>query len=265
MASDIEVAYGRSRGRLRRRSAQTLAVKNASICAPRGEITGIVGESGSGKSSLGLAMAGLNGYQTGGTTLIYDDPQTSRRPARADIQMVFQDPVATLDPRQSIQGGLAELSALYPGRSDWIGPEGLLGKVGLEAGLLRRYPHQLSGGQCQRISIARALLLRPFAIIADEPTSSLDVSVQAQVLDLLRHLCATEQLALVLITHDFAVVRQTCEQVYVMKSGAVVESGDCVDVLTRPQHSYTKELLSNVPGSRLEELTRAAGVQNSSS
>lgn len=257
-AESVRVRY-RHQAIFGRRADAVDSVAGVSITATRGEITGLVGESGSGKSSLGLAIAGLNASKIEGDVYFGDSTGTRIAPSRADIQMVFQDPVAALDPRQTIRAGLTELRRLYPGRSDHDSIEVTVENVGLTTNLLDRYPHQLSGGQCQRVCIARALMLGPLAIIADEPTASLDVSVQARVLALLTRLCETENVAIMLITHDIAVVRQVCEQVYVMKDGSVVESGGTERVLGDPQADYTQELLRAVPGRRFTELaTRRA-------
>jgi ABC-type dipeptide/oligopeptide/nickel transport system ATPase subunit len=162
--------------------------------------------------------------------------------------MVFQDPNASFDPRQSVRSGLRELRRLHKQRTDWTSDEDLLRRVGLQPTLLGRLPHQLSGGQAQRVSVARALLLRPKLLIADEPTSALDVSVQAQILDLLRTLCRDEDLSILFISHDLAVVRSLCRRVYVMRGGQVVESGLTADIMARPQHEYTVKLLEAIPG-----------------
>lgn len=255
IAKNMTVRYG-SKWRFGRTSALE-AVRDVTVSAPLGAITGIVGESGSGKSSLGLAIAGLNPDLATGDVMI----QTSRdsvagKPTRADIQVIFQDPIGALDPRQSIRSGLTELRRLYPGRSDQFTISEVADRVGFPTDLLDRYPHQLSGGQCQRVCIARAIMLQPLAILADEPTASLDVSVQARVLALMSDLCEQANLAIVLITHDIAVVRQVCRDMYVMNAGRIVESGRTDDVLGAPQDAYTQRLLASVPGSHFTELTR---------
>lgn len=255
IATDMRVRYG-SKWRFSRNTARD-AVRDVTVSAPLGTITGIVGESGSGKSSLGLAIAGLNPGLVAGDVTIQKSPESGAgKPTRADVQVIFQDPVGALDPRQSIRSGLAELRRLYPGRSDQSTIDEVVDRVGFPTNLLDRYPHQLSGGQCQRICIARAIMLRPLAIIADEPTSSLDVSVQARVLALMSDLCGQANLAIVLITHDIAVVRQVCRDMYVMNAGCIVESGKTDDVLSHPKDAYTQRLLASVPGSEFTKLTR---------
>jgi ABC-type glutathione transport system ATPase component len=231
------------------------AVRGVSIVVAPGELVGIVGESGSGKSSIALAVAGIGRVTSGAIRILGKDrtkPRGGRvgRAGRADVQMVFQDPYSSLDPRQTIRSGLAELRHLHPGRTDWIADEELLRSVGLQANLLKRYPHQLSGGQCQRISIARALLLKPAVLVADEPTSSLDVSVQAQILNLVLDLQSERGFGVLFISHDLGVVRQVCERVYVLQSGVVVEEGVTETVFASPSEPYTQRLIASIPGRR---------------
>ncbi|MFN7150130.1 MAG: ABC transporter ATP-binding protein [Microthrixaceae bacterium] len=231
-----------------RRPANT-AVDGVSVFAEHCEIVGVVGESGSGKTSLAMAVGGL-GRVTSGTIDVdgvTPGPKMSRE-ERAAIQMVFQDPHGSLDPRQSIGRGLKELRKLHPRRTDWITDEELLAKVGLGDAILTRLPHQISGGQAQRVSIARALLLRPSLLLADEPTSGLDVSIQAQIVRLLKQIRDEEGLTILFISHDLAVVRAICDRVFVMKDGKVVEQGTADQVLERPEHPYTRKLLAAVPG-----------------
>lgn len=233
----------------RRRRPANVAVDGVSVFAERSEIVGVVGESGSGKTSLAMAVGGL-GRVTSGTIDVdgvTPGPKMSRD-ERAAIQMVFQDPHGSFDPRQSIGQGLRELRKLHPKRTDWITDRDLLDKVGLGEGILTRLPHQISGGQAQRVSIARAILLRPSLLLADEPTSGLDVSIQAQIVRLLKQIRDDEELTILFISHDLAVVRAICDRVFVMKDGKVVEEGPTDEVLERPQHPYTRKLLAAVPG-----------------
>ncbi|WP_406724636.1 ABC transporter ATP-binding protein [Streptomyces sp. GD-15H] len=241
---DLSIIHPARRGR----QANT-AVDRVTVTADAGEIVGIVGESGSGKTSLAMAVAGLGRVTDGviGVGRVRPGPRMSRED-RAAVQMVFQDPHASLDPRQSIGRGLRELRKLHPRRTDWIDDVGLLARVGLPPEVLDRLPHQISGGQAQRVSIARALLLRPTLLLADEPTSALDVSVQAQILKLLKELRDTDGLTILFISHDLAVVRTLCDRVYVMRNGVVVESGRTAEVLEKPRHEYTRTLLDAVPG-----------------
>jgi ABC-type glutathione transport system ATPase component len=252
---NLHVVYDPPAATLGKPRSGVPAVRGVSIVVAPGEVVGIVGESGSGKSSIALAVAGVGRVTSGSIRILGEDrtrPRIGRegRLARADVQMVFQDPYSSLDPRQSIQSGLAELRHLHPGRTDWTTDEDLLRSVGLHANLLQRYPHQLSGGQCQRISIARALLLQPVVLVADEPTSSLDVSVQAQILNLLLDLQSTRRFGVLFISHDLGVVRQVCERVYVLQSGVVVESGTPESVFASPSQPYTQRLIASIPGRR---------------
>lgn len=236
----------------RRGRAGVVAVDDVSLSIEAGEFVALIGESGSGKSSLALAAAGL-GRISGGTVEILGTDLSrlrgrARRERRADVQVVFQDPVASLDPRQRVDRGLSELRRIHPRRTGWTTDGSLLERVGLSAEILRRYPAEMSGGQAQRVVIARALLLRPRLLLADEPSSALDVSVQAQILRLLLGLTAEEGIAVLLVTHDLSIVRHTAERLYVMRRGVVVEEGDTETVLTRPRHAYTNALIDALPG-----------------
>ena len=235
------------------------AVDHVSMELPARTIVGIVGESGSGKTSVAMVAAGLapatSGEVWSGQTRI---TTSMSRADRAHVQMVFQDPQGSLDPRQSVGSGLRELRRLHPDRTTWTTDEELLDRVGLSSALLTRLPHQLSGGQAQRVSIGRALLLRPSVLIADEPTSALDVSVQAQILVLLDEIRRDAGLSILFISHDLAVVRSICETVHVMKGGRVVESGPTKDVMDRPSNEYTAALLSAIPGRELRHAQAAS-------
>ncbi len=234
-------------GKLRR--PPTVAVEEVSLHADRGEIVGVVGESGSGKSSLAMAVGGLGRVTDGVIDVdgVRPGPRMSRD-QRAEIQMVFQDPHGSLDPRQSVGKGLDELRRLHPARTDWITNVELLARVGLVEGTLGRLPHQISGGQAQRVSIARALLLKPSLLLADEPTSGLDVSIQAQIVRLIKDIRDQWNLTILFISHDLAVVRALCDRVCVMQRGVIVEQGPTVQVLSRPEHPYTRKLMDAVPG-----------------
>nr|BFE57678.1 hypothetical protein GCM10020063_022040 [Dactylosporangium thailandense] len=230
------------------------AVDHVSLRIEAGESVAVVGESGSGKTTLALAATGL-GPRGGGDIRLLGHSLSSvgrkqLRRLRPEVQVVFQDPHGSLDPRQSVRSGLKELRALQPERTAWIDDADLLGRVRLAPELLERYPHQLSGGQAQRVCIARALLMRPRLIVADEPTSGLDVSVQADVLALLREIRTATGAALLMISHDLAVVRSVCDTVHVMYRGQVVESGPCERVFAEPENDYTRELLAAMPGAR---------------
>jgi ABC-type glutathione transport system ATPase component len=226
-------------------------VNDVSIAVGAGEIVGVVGESGSGKTSLALAISRLGPCSAGEVRLLDEDLGALRgrrlRAVRPLVQMIFQDPQGSLDPRQSVRSGLAELRRLHPERAGWITDEALLERVRLTPAHLGRFPHQLSGGQAQRVCIARAVLTRPRLLIADEPTSGLDVLVQADILELLLELRAEFGLSMLLITHDLGLVRRICDRVYVMLTGEVVEEGSAEQVLARPAHEYTQRLIRAVP------------------
>ncbi|MEV4376297.1 ATP-binding cassette domain-containing protein [Streptosporangium sp. NPDC049644] len=252
----------RARGR---RGHPVVAVDDVSLGVGAGEIVGVVGESGSGKTSLAMAVAGLGKISTGKVTVSGTEVgKRFSRSARAEIQVILQDPHGSLDPRQSVRRGLRELRGIHSERTAWVTDEELLAKVGLTADLLDRLPHQMSGGQAQRVSIARALLLRPSLLLADEPTSALDVSVQAQILRLLLELRRTEGLAILFISHDLAVVRAVCDQVHVMLRGQVVEHGVTAEVFDRPAHEYTRRLLAAIPGRQTASPAEQAHVSDDS-
>ena len=220
-----------------------------------GEALGIVGESGCGKSTLARALVGLQQTVSGGIVLDGKDlaklDEKAWRQHRRDIQMVFQDPVASLDPRMTIAESIEEpLKALCPeldaaARSARVTE--LLQRVEI-ADLGGRYPHELSGGQCQRAGIARALSVKPRVLVCDEPVSALDTAVQAQVLALLAELQKEQNLALIFISHDLAVVQQLCRRVLVMYLGRVMEQSTAAELFARPRHPYTRALLASVPG-----------------
>ncbi len=220
-----------------------------------GETLGVVGESGCGKSTLARAIIGLVKATEGRVTWLgrnlLGQSEEEWRKARSDIQMIFQDPLASLNPRMTIGDIIAEpLRTYHPELSrqdikDRV--KTMMMKVGLLPNLINRYPHEFSGGQCQRIGIARALILEPKLIICDEPVSALDVSIQAQVVNLLQQLQREMGLSLIFIAHDLAVVKHISDRVLVMYLGHAVELGTYDEVYTHPQHPYTKALMSAVP------------------
>lgn len=229
-----------------RRARPFAALENINLDLRAGETLGIVGESGSGKSTLARTLAGLQKPSSGGLSL--DGQPLSARRGRREVQMVFQDPLASLDPRMTAAESVAEpLEHLCPELSAAERAQrvtAMLERVGLPAALHERYPHEFSGGQCQRIGLARALVVRPKVLICDEPVSALDVSVQAQVINLLRDLQAEYGLAMVFIAHDLAVVRSLAHRVLVLYFGRVMETGTREALFSQPAHPYTRALLA---------------------
>jgi peptide/nickel transport system ATP-binding protein len=216
------------------------ALDDVSITVAAGEAVGVVGESGSGKTTLARCLVELERADTG--TITWADGDTGARRA----QIVFQDPSSALNPAMTVEAALAE--ALRAGGRDRSEVAALLDLVGLPASYAKRRPNALSGGEQQRVAIARALAPRPRLLICDEPVSSLDVSVQAQILNLMNELLQELGIALLFITHDLAVVRQVVRRVYVMHHGRVVESGVMDELISAPQHDYTRLLFASVPG-----------------
>ena len=215
------------------------AVKGVSFSVGAGEIFGIVGESGSGKSTIAKVLMGLERASSG--EVVLGDPVPGRR---LSMQMIFQDAVGSLNPRMTVRTALDEV--LRTGGSRRTAEE-LVDLVGLSEAVLSQYPREMSGGQCQRVSVARALAREPDVLIADEPVSALDVSVQARVLNLLRDLRRDMGLAIILIAHDLAVVKNVCDRVAVMERGRFVDQGETADVFERPESPYTRRLLAAVP------------------
>ncbi|AZS35716.1 Glutathione import ATP-binding protein GsiA [Microbacterium lemovicicum] len=234
-----------------------VAVDGVSLSIARGETLGLVGESGCGKSSLSKTLVGLLPAASGSIELRGSDvtAMTTKDRARLSdsVQYVFQDPLASLNPRRTVAQSLEEAieTARGPRRDPRARSTELLERVGLGPESLDRYPHAFSGGQRQRIGIARALAADPEIIILDEPVSALDVSIQAQVLDLLVELQDDLGVGYLFISHDLAVIRSISHRVMVMRAGRIVEEGDTDDVFERPQHEYTQQLLSSIP--RLED------------
>ncbi|MET8547329.1 ABC transporter ATP-binding protein [Micromonospora zamorensis] len=239
-------------GGLTKRYGDHTVVKDVSFTIGRGETLGLVGESGSGKSTVARIVAGLLDADAGTVTFEgtpwSDAPERTRRPLRRRLQMISQDPLSSFDPRYTVGRVVAENLDPDVGRSDRRDVVvDLLRRVGLGVDLFDRHPRQLSGGQRQRVAIARAIAFRPTLIACDEPVSALDVSVQAQVLDLLADLRATDGTALLFISHDLGVVHHLSDRVLVMHDGAVVEQGPVGDVFTYPRHDYTRSLLDALP------------------
>jgi peptide/nickel transport system ATP-binding protein len=234
--------------------SEVAAVKSVSFEIRRGETLGLVGESGSGKSTIGRLVMRLTDADTGIVRVGELDFTQSRgaglREARKHIQMVFQDPFTSLNPRRRIGQIIADgpIAHGVPAGQAFARAAELLALVGLDPGAAQRFPHEFSGGQRQRIGIARALALDPDVLVADEPVSALDVSVQAQVLALLESLKTRLRLAMLFITHDLNVAAQVCDRIAVMRLGEIVEIKPTAELLSRPEHPYTQALLAAVPG-----------------
>jgi peptide/nickel transport system ATP-binding protein len=236
------------------RGRAALALNNVSFELRRGETLGLVGESGSGKSTLARAVTRLLDVDAGEIRISGQDiaqfNQKRLRPHRRRIQMIFQDPYASLDPRQRIGDLIAEgpiVQGVPPAQARTQAND-LLMLVGLDPHAAARFPHEFSGGQRQRIGIARALALQPDILVADEPVSALDVSVQAQVLTLLADIKARLHLSMLFVTHDLRVALQVCDRIAVMRQGVIVEIAPAQAIFTTPQHPYTRALFAAVPG-----------------
>lgn len=252
-AENLHRTYRRRKGR-GSRCAEVRAVAGVSLGLDRGETIGIVGQSGSGKSTLARLLLALEKPDRGAVQFqgrsISDLPEARVRPLRRRMQAVFQDPSTSLDPCLRVGTIIAEPLVAHS-----IGNASdrrrrvseLLDQVGLPATSAGRFPREFSGGERQRIAIARALSTDPYLLILDEPTSSLDVSVQAQIIDLMAALRRANELALIWISHDLAVVREVCERVAIMHGGQFVEQGSTARVLDSPEHPYTRALLDAAP------------------
>ena len=233
---------------------RSFALRGIDITVNRGEVVGILGESGSGKSTVANIITCLTGYNEGGYRFMGRDVAAFTRAERfafkSDVQIVFQDPYGSLNPRASVRSSVVESLILH--RKDLSRAarieraDQLLAEVGLAAASGDRYPHEFSGGQRQRVAIARALAVEPQLLVLDEPLSSLDVSIQAQILELFVRMIRERALTIVFISHDVNVVRLLCDRVYVMNQGAIVEEGSARDVLSNPQNDYTARLLEAV-------------------
>lgn len=235
------------------------AVDNVSLTIAKGEVLGLVGESGSGKSTLGRMISGIITPSAGHVRIAGAPVMTAGRSPRkctTRVQMIFQDPYASLDPRMRvgdtiaegpIAHGLVSRSAALPYVQRW------LGMVGMPADAAQRYPHQFSGGQRQRIAVARALAMQPDMLVCDEPVASLDVSIQAQVLNLFLKLRRELSLTMLFISHHLGVVRHVSDRVAIMYLGRIVEVGAADVIYARPQHPYTRALLASVPQLTLED------------
>jgi len=248
------------------RSQLWAAVDGVSLAVAEGERVGIIGESGSGKTTLGKALLGIEPMSQGTILFRGQNVHGMKGPAlkafRQGAQMIFQDPMGSLNPRMTIGSALSEVLSVHKLATSSERPErvkNLLHQVGLDNGYARRYPHEFSGGQRQRIGIARALALNPALLVADEPVSALDVSVQAQILNLIRDLSEARGMAVLLVAHDLAVVNYVCQRVLIMYKGRVMEEGMAQEVFRNPRHPYTQLLKSSVPD--LDDVSRRTNAE----
>ncbi|UVI29296.1 ABC transporter ATP-binding protein [Paenibacillus spongiae] len=251
--SDLKVHFPNRGGLFSRKSQPIKAVDGLHFSLEQGQTYGLVGESGSGKTTTGRAIIGLTSITSG--SVLFQGHQLAagglrRQGFRRDIQMIFQDSYSSLNPKKRVLDIIAEpfrnfekLSAAEEKRN----VQQLLEQVGLSPEMIYKYPHEFSGGQRQRIGIARAIALKPKLIIADEPVSALDVSVQAQVLNFMHDIQKELNLTYLLISHDLGIIRHMCDHIGIMYKGRFVERGTTSDIFNHPQHIYTKRLISAIP------------------
>ena len=248
---EVHREFRRRRTSLRQAPPVVHAVKDVSATIARGERFGIVGESGSGKSTLLRLICGLDRPTSGEIIVdgrpVHDQPPRRLGWLRERLQLVFQDPMSSLDPRMRVRDIIAEPLVAQGKHDNRERVVELLERVGLSADAADRFPHQFSGGQRQRISVARALAPDPVILVADEPVSALDVSVRAQVLNLIDEVVEGMDLTLVFVSHDLSVVRHVCDRVAVMQRGEFVEVGETEQLWEDPQHDYTRQLMAAVP------------------
>jgi ABC-type microcin C transport system duplicated ATPase subunit YejF len=259
IARDLEVAFGAGTSLFGLSKCPVKVLHGVTIRIGRGETVGIVGESGSGKTTLGRALLRLIGVASG--TIQFDGLDITRlaeaamRPIRRRMQLIFQDPMASLNPRRTIRRIVLEPMLFHRVATSEADAEERARKIfarfSLPSVCLERYPHELSGGQRQRVGIARVALLAPDFVLADEIVSGLDVSTQAQVLNLLKGLSRDLGLSVGFISHDLSVVRAVCDRVYVLHSGRIVEEGPCDHVFAAPKDAYTRALLDAIPLPRI--------------
>lgn len=260
-AHNLVKTYHQRSGRFGLSTSQVTALENVSVTLRRGTTLAVVGESGSGKSTLARCLLQLQPLNSG-EVFFARAPQGEMqnlarldaehlRAIRKDLQMVFQDPFASLNPRMRIGEIVGEgllVHAMGNRAEQQLKVIAMLERVGLTEADMQKYPHEFSGGQRQRIGIARALVLNPKVVVCDEPVSALDVSIQAQILLLLKELQAEMALSYIFISHDLRVVRHIADDIVVMRHGKVVEQGAVEDIYNRPQEEYTKNLLAAIPG-----------------
>ena len=243
-----------------RKESGVVAVDHVSLTIKKGEVFGVVGESGSGKSTLGRCIFGINPPTSGEVKIfgenLFEKSNRDQRELRANLGFVFQDPVASLNPRLKIRDVISEPLRLQTSDQDFIDERvlTLVGRVGLTESHLDRRAHQLSGGQCQRVAIARALSTNPKAILLDEPTSSLDLSVQAQILNLLEELRVEFELTYFLISHNLDVISHLSDRIAVMSVGKIVEMGESLEIIETPRHPFTKQLVEAYKTGNMNEI-----------
>lgn len=271
--NEVKVHYPIRSGVLRRVTGQVKAVDGVSFAIEEGKTYGLVGESGCGKSSIGRAILGLNRLTSG--SIRYEGIDlaglngNNAHPLRRDIQMIFQDPYSSLNPKKRVLSLVAEPLRNFEKLTKQAEQERvatMLEQVGLNAADLAKYPHEFSGGQRQRIGIARCLMLNPRFIVADEPVSALDVSVQAQVLNFMKAIQTRFSLTYLFISHDLGIVRHMCDHIGIMYNGRLVEAGTAEDIYCNPQHIYTQRLIAAIPNSNprnrhQQQLVRQAAAE----
>ncbi len=259
VARNLVKTYTQRSGKFGFGTTQVKALDNVSITLRAGSTLAVVGESGSGKSTLARCLLQLQSLDSGEVLFAGEDLAKLNGPAlravRKNLQMVFQDPFASLNPRMRVGEIVGEGLVIHDvGRRAEQQQKviAILKRVGLTEADMQKYPHEFSGGQRQRIGIARALVLQPKVVVCDEPVSALDVSIQAQILLLLKELQAEMALSYLFISHDLRVVRHIADDIVVMNQGKIVEQGAVVDIYQRPQHEYTQNLLAAIPGKKID-------------
>ena len=263
---DLKVHYPIKGGFFNTVKDHVKAVDGVSINIPEGTTYGLVGESGSGKTTTGKAVMGLNHITAG--DILFDGRKLNasgkKVDVRDDIQMIFQDPYSSLNARKRVFDIVAEPIRNYrrtPKKELAEEVLDLLDRVGLPRDALYKYPHEFSGGQRQRIGVARAIALNPKLIIADEPVSALDVSVQAQVLNFMQEIQKDMNLTMMFIAHDLGVVRHMCQHIGIMYQGRLVEEGTAEDIFSNPHHIYTKRLIAAIPDTNVDKIERNLEVR----